>query len=161
MRSLVVYDSKFGNTAQLAEAIAAMLHESGTVEVGPVERIGTGWLGEVDLLVVGGPTQAHGVSPEMRTWLAALAGHDLAGLPVLAFDTRYRKPAWLTGSAARRIAARLRAAGAALQGGPVSFFVVASEGPLEAGELDRALAWVRVEVAPLLASRPPAAAVAR
>ncbi len=161
MRSLVVYDSEFGNTAQLAEAIAAVLRESGPVEVGPVGRIGTEWLDEVDLLVVGGPTQAHGVSPAMRTWLAALAGHDLAGVPVLAFDTRFRKATWLTGSAARRIAARLRAAGAAPLGDPVSFFVMGREGPLEPGEIDRAVAWVRATVVPLPASLPPAAAAAR
>jgi flavodoxin len=31
MKSLVVYDSQFGNTRQLAEAIAAELREVGTV----------------------------------------------------------------------------------------------------------------------------------
>ncbi len=161
MQSYVVYDSHYGNTAQVAEAIAAVLREAGPVEIGPAGYMAAPVPGTAGLLVVGAPTQDHRESSAMGAWLDRLEGADLTGLPVLAFDTRYRKHTWLTGSAARRIAARLRAAGAALLGGPVSFFVAGPEGPLEPGEIEQATAWARAALATLAAAeRAPAPAPA-
>jgi flavodoxin len=139
MRVLVVYDSKFGNTEKLAQAIAEQLRQRGHVMVTTADRPQRHTLEEVDLLVVGGPTQGHGSSPAMRGWLKGLqSGH---GLPAAAFDTRLAKPRWLTGSAAKVIAGRLGGLGFDLVADPESFFVGHSEGPLLDGELERAAGW--------------------
>ena len=57
-----------------------------------------------------------------------------------AFDTRFDKPVWLTGSAAKEIARRLDSKGYEVVGSQ-SFFVRATGGPLGEGEPERAVAW--------------------
>ena len=139
MRVLVVYDSKFGNTEKLAQVIAEQLLQRGRLTVTTADKAQRHMLEEVDLLVVGGPTQGHGISRAMRGWLGGLGpGH---GIPAAAFDTRFAKPRWLTGSAAKVIAARLRGLGFDLVADPESFFVARSEGPLLDGEMGRAAGW--------------------
>ena len=56
MKSLVVYESGYGNTEHLARAIAEALHEQGEARVAPVGGVSGLRTGEIDLLVVGGPT---------------------------------------------------------------------------------------------------------
>jgi flavodoxin len=138
MRILVVYDSKFGNTERIARAIAAGMGPSHKVKVEPVEEAQT-VDPTVDLIIVGGPTQAHGASPAMRRFLERVP--NLPGTGIAAFDTRYDKPSWLTGAASGRIAKSLKHHGGHPVTPSVSFFVVHSEGPLEEGEEDRAVDW--------------------
>ncbi|HZS78473.1 MAG TPA: hypothetical protein VFA41_17810 [Ktedonobacteraceae bacterium] len=64
-----------------------------------------------DLLIVGGPTQRQKTSLIMQAWLERLPRSILKDVPTAAFDTRYRMSRFLTGSAARRIASRLKRAG--------------------------------------------------
>ena len=141
MITLILYDSTFGNTEHLARAMADGLADYGTVrllripEDGEFERDGT------DVLLVGGPTQRHATSPAMRAFLEGLPRRCLQGLAAAAFDTRYHMAAWKSGSAAHRIASRLKRAGATLVVPPESFFVAQREGPLEQSELERAVQW--------------------
>jgi flavodoxin len=139
MNILLVYDSKFGNTEQIARVIAERLQRHGNVELTTTGDAGRTVPETVDLLVVGGPTQGHGASPLLRGWLERLA--PTGGIQAAAFDTRFAKARWLTGSAARVIARRLGRLGFHLVGGAESFFVAHSEGPLLDGELDRAAVW--------------------
>jgi flavodoxin len=140
MRVLVVYDSKFGNTEKLAQSIAEQLRQRGHVTVTTADKPqGTTLEEAVDLLVVGGPTQGHGSSRAMRGWLEGLKPNH--GIPAAAFDTRFVKPRWLTGSAAKVIAGRLVALGFDLIADPESFFVAHGDGPLVDGELERAAGW--------------------
>ncbi len=139
MNALVVYDSRFGNTERIARVIAAQLARWATVRLETVDDPDSAILDGVDLLVVGGPTHAHGMSIALRTWLGRLERVD--GLAAAAFDTRYEMPRWKSGSAARGIAHRLGRRGCRLALPPESFFVVEAEGPLGDGELDRAARW--------------------
>jgi flavodoxin len=158
MRSLVVYESSFGNTRRIAEEIADGLAEAGEVEVFTVDDEVPG-LAHVDLLVVGAPTHVHGLSSArsresaveqgapggagigVRGWIDKL---PLCGGPrVAVFDTRAHKPELLVGSAAHGITKRLRKHGYRLAAEPVSFFVSGTPGPLEDGELERAAEWGR------------------
>ena len=157
MRSLVVYESSFGNTQRIAEQIAAALAQEGDVELVSVDEP-LRPLDDVDLLVIGGPTHIHGLSSR-RSRQGALdhgAGGELGigvrdwidGLPnggrgprIAAFDTRAHKPVLLVGSAARGIARRFRQHGYALAAEPESFFIEGTPGPLEDGELERAREW--------------------
>jgi flavodoxin len=142
MNTVVAYDSAYGNTEKVARAMARRLQALGPVEVravgGAFQRLG----GRVDLLLIGGPTQGYGMSPEMRAFTETFTADALAGARVAVFDTRFRMPAFLTGSAARRIASRLRRQGILPVTPPESFFVTRTAKPqLEPGELERAEAW--------------------
>jgi hypothetical protein len=159
MRSLVVYESWFGNTRRVAEEIAAALAHEGEVDLVTVDEP-LPPLEDVDLLVVGAPTHVHGLSSKrsregaltqgahgepgigVSGWIDALPD-GAGGPPAVAFDTRAHMPAVLVGSAARGIARRLRDHGYRLAIEPQSFFVKGTPGPLEEGELDRASEWGR------------------
>ena len=157
MRSLVVYESWFGNTRRIAEVIAAALAEEGDVDVVSVDEPIPS-LQHLDLIVLGGPTHVHGLSgrrsraaaveqrgADGQTGIGARGWIDrlpLAGSsPVAVFDTRAHKPALLVGSAAHGMASRLRRRGYRLAAEPESFFVHGTPGPLEEGELERAEEW--------------------
>jgi flavodoxin len=153
MLTAVIYDSSFGNTARVAEAIgrgAAML---GDVRILAVDDA-NGRLEQPDLLLVGGPTQHHRMSPGLAAFLEALPRRSLQRVPAASFDTRYRMTAFLTGSAAKEAAGRLRRAGCQLVAPPESFYMEKDVPPkgekrrhalegLEAGELERAEEWGR------------------
>jgi flavodoxin I len=141
MNTLIIYDSAFGNTEQLALMLAETLQKQGPVEVRQVPETSSLAFEGTDFLVCGGPTQHHGLSPAMRAWLEGLPRGALQGLRAAAFDTRYHLAAWQSGSAARAIARKLTRAGAWLIVPPESFFVLEREGPLKEGELERAAYW--------------------
>lgn len=164
MRTLVVYESMYGNTHTIAEAIADGIRASSEVKVVPVAQATAELAHWADLLVVGGPTHAHGMTssgsrtsartatekpdaalkldkdagPGVRDWLDALESGD--GKPAAAFDTRIKGPAILTGRASSGIAKSLRQHGFALKSEPESFLVDLHT-ELVAGEIDRAKAW--------------------
>jgi hypothetical protein len=161
MKALVVYESMYGNTAAVGEAIAASLQAGGLeAEVGPVSTIDPTRAAEVDLLVVGGPTHIHGLSssksrqavasdeknpfaeptvaPGLRAWLKQL-GPGQSRLAA-AFDTRIDKPVIVTGSAAKGIARRLKARDFSLVAQPQSF-LVSSDNRLLDDQLEHAAIW--------------------
>jgi flavodoxin len=143
MKSVVIYDSQYGNTRALAEVIAAELETAGPVQI---ENAHTGTVdlpSDLVLLVVGGPTQAHGMTRPLRTQLDSLTSHRLEGVTAATFDTRARGPRFFTGAASQGIARRLERKGAKLALEPESFQVDGKEGPLTKGELERARAWAR------------------
>ncbi len=161
MDVVIVVESLFGNTREVAEAIAQGLRErAGGAAVGvlPVADPAPP-LDGVSLLVVGGPTHAFsmtrgstredavrqgaGGDPTLglREWIEA-AATDLAALagPAVTFDTRVRH---VPGSAAAGAAKALRRAGAREVDRGESFWVTGTPGPLADGELDRARDWGR------------------
>ena len=78
MNALVIYDSMFGNTEQIARAIGAELAKLGMAEVLHIDKVSVVPTG-LDLLVVGGPTQGHGVDPEEKEFLDHLSAPGYAG----------------------------------------------------------------------------------
>lgn len=141
MKALVVYESTYGNTAMVARAVGDALTQYAAVEVTAVEDVRAGDVRGVNLLVVGGPTQRRGVSPHMHAWLDSLASGCLRGVIAVAFDTRYRLPSLISGSAAHGIVKRLHRLGAEVFLPVESFYVEGREGPLVEGELERAAEW--------------------
>ena len=142
MQTVVIYDSKFGNTEKVAQAIGRGLSGLGDVRV---MSTGEATLTErPDLLLVGGPTQKRGASPALRAFMESLPA-ALRGVPAAPFDTRYRGATWMFGSAAAEAAKAIRKAGGDLVAEPESFFMV-RKGPmerqtLEPGEIERAERW--------------------
>jgi flavodoxin len=143
MESLVVYDSKFGNTKKVAEAIAAGLAGHGPVRLLGLDKLPPQNLGPVDLLFIGGPTRAHAMTARMRQFVDALPARPASGMAVATFDTRLRMPAVISGSAAKTIARKLRSVGKRTFAAPESFFVRGSVPQLEEGETERAASWAK------------------
>jgi flavodoxin len=145
MNALVLYDTTFGNTEYIAEEITLTLQEALSTRLASVTEIDDleDALVGIDLLVVGGPTQRHGISDPLKAALAELGDRALAGLRSAAFDTRLRGSRLVTGSAAARLATVLRHHGAWVVVPPTSFLVGGREGPLRDGELEHAREWAR------------------
>ncbi len=157
MRSAVVYELRYGDTARIAQAIATSLEAAGPVRLVEAAKENSFDVEGIDLLVVGGPTEGHGVSPTLRAILAKVRPDSLEGVAAAAFDTRFRWTVLLSGSAARGIAKTLEAKGARLVAPPESFFVRPSYGPLLEGEIARAAAWAKQIASDFAAASPPAA----
>lgn len=162
-KTIVVFESMFGNTQRIAEAVARGLRETTEVTVGTVDQIVPEQVGDASLIVAGGPTQNYGIAradarqrlakarfgkpqqallpgrESLRGWLDRLAaGRSLAA----AFDTRYDHARLLTGSAAVKISTALGEKGYSSVAAQ-SFFVRGVGGPLIDGECERAEAWGR------------------
>ncbi|HEY7600237.1 MAG TPA: flavodoxin family protein [Candidatus Limnocylindrales bacterium] len=140
MKTLIVVNSHKGNTRRIAEAIADQLKRHGSAEVVDVDAAASAVRDDIDLLLVGGPTEGHGMTPEMRGYLDGLAASSVRGRAVAAFDTRLGWPRILSGSAGDGIAARLARLDAQVIG-PVGSFIVTSTPSLEPGEIERAREW--------------------
>lgn len=153
MDTLIVYHSVFGNTRAVVEAIAAALSEKGAVRLIEADRFSAPEPGEAELLIVGCPTHRHNVPAVVRDMFERMHRGALRGLAVAAFDTRYHMPRWKSGSAALRVARKLRRYGGRQVVPPESFFVAAREGPLAAGEAERAWRWARAIAEGLPAGR--------
>jgi len=141
VRSLVIYATRTGNTERVAAALATGLHELGEVQVLSVADAPAPLPANVDLLVVGGPTEGHGATEAILALFEEMEPDALDGVLAAAFDTRMRWPRLLSGSAAVRIAERLRQRKANVIVEPESFFVHGRAPELEPGELERATAW--------------------
>lgn len=170
-RATIVYESMFGSTRRIAEAIAQGMQEAATVSVLPVKHASESF-DDVDLLLVGAPTHVHSLSRPSTRAQAGQWGDDpgraltlepdaegigvrewleLCGdlpVPFAAFDTRADMPEIFSGSAAAAIEKRLtRLGGRRLM--HHESFLVDKTSALEPGELDRARDWGRTLAAQL------------
>jgi hypothetical protein len=164
MRAVVVYESMYGNTHLVADAIGAGLGTVFDVSVVPVSQASQATVAEADLVVVGGPTHVHGMSrestrkaavkaadkpvggltiepdaagPGLREWFGSLGQYPVKAA---AFDTRMLGPAVLTGRASKGVARLLRAHGFDVAAEPESFLVTKQD-RLELHETARAREW--------------------
>ncbi len=162
-RAWVVYESMFGNTEDVAHAIADGLQEVGyDVTCAGVASAPHDAPLEGDLLVLGAPTHAFSLSrpntrgdavrqgatterPDigLREWLTDLDPGQHPEVPVAVFDTRASKVRRLPMAASRAAARILRRKGLRLTTKPQAFLVEDVAGPLVAGELAGAKAWGR------------------
>jgi flavodoxin len=160
MKAMVVYDSMYGNTKQIAEAIGPALGSPGEVEIVRASEARPGQLTGLSLLVVGSPTQKFRPLGSVSSFLKSIPPDGLQGVKVAAFDTRFPPEAVdkvrilaffvnIFGYAAEPIAKRLQSKGGALAIPPAWFYVSDTQGPLVEGELERAAAWARQIVAAL------------
>ena len=173
MKALVVFESMWGNTATVAQAIAGGLGESMEVSVTDVASAPPDPGGEFDLIVAGGPTHAFSMSrPSTRADAhsrGASYGDEAVGLrewldrlptpthrqAIATFDTRVKTKFPLPGSAAKSAARAAHRHGYDRAAHAESFSVGDIDGPLLDGELERATAWAR-ELAAKVESAPTA-----
>ena len=166
MRTVVIFESVYGSTRQVAEELAAVARRHGHVDVVRAEDADVGALDGADLVLVGGPTHLHGLStrasrqsglvgpvidagagaqpgpdvpgPGLRDWFRAVG--RVEGIAAAAFDTRLAGPELATGRASRGIARRLHHFGFTEVAAPRSFLVT-RDNELVAGEAARARQW--------------------
>ncbi len=143
MNALIIYDSKFGNTEKIAEAIAEKLSSYGQAKTVLAGKADPQELGNTDILIIGSPTQAWRPTEPVQSFIKNIPEETLNGMHVAGFDTRFKKTRLLTGSAARIITKRLEKKGADIIIPPESFFVSGMEGPLIEGEEKRASEWAK------------------
>lgn len=149
---VIVYDSVFGNTAQVARAIGAELEAAHQVRCIAVTEAGSADLAGADLLIFGSPTRGFRPTPAIQEFIGS-AREALRGVPAVAFDTRLDPesihPAplrWVVqagGYAAQNLQRELAEYGAVKIAEPEGFLVGGTEGPLLTGELARARDWAR------------------
>lgn len=164
MRAVIVYESMFGATRQVAEAIGDGLGGPDIARVVPVQEATLDLVASADLLVVGGPTHVHNLArprsrqaaaemagkpekhltlepratePGLREWLDQLTHVYLPA--AAAFDTKMSGPSFFTGRASRRISRSLKRHGARLVDQPRSFLI--RYDALAPGQLVAARAW--------------------
>jgi flavodoxin len=166
MRAVIVYESMYGNTHLVADAVARGLERGNEVTVIPFSTATRKLLQGADLVVVGGPTHARGMSrastrkaaveqaakpgsplrldasatadgPGLRDWIGSLGQVSASSA---AFDTRIAGPAMVMGRASKGIAKLLERHGLTLVAPAESFFVT-KDGVLRNGEEDRAQEW--------------------
>lgn len=147
---LIIYDSFFGNTQKVAEAIGEAL---GNASVKKVCEVSHADLENLRILIIGSPTRAFQASPDIKNFLKKLQPDGLTGVKAAAFDTRIPKDQTdsgflrfminLFGYADTKIAKQLSKAGANVTIESTGFGVKDTEGPLLDGELDRAQTWAR------------------
>ena len=164
MRAVIVYESMYGNTHLVADAVGTGLRAAFEVGVVPVSQASPLVIADADLVVVGGPTHAHGMSrtatrkaaveaagkpvsplrvepdalgPGLRDWFGSLGHYPVKAA---AFDTRFHGPAALTGRASKGLTRLLRAHGFDVIAEPESFLVTKQD-RLEPQETARARDW--------------------
>lgn len=162
-RALVVHESMFGNTAEIARSVAQGLREGGvectTEDVGSADPTS---VGPFDLVVAGAPTHAFTLSTErsradavrqgapssraatgLREWLLRASPPQDPPVLLATFDTRVRKVRHLPQAAASK-AARVGAhRGFRVCAPPAAFLVDDVKGPASRGETARAVEWGR------------------
>jgi flavodoxin I len=158
MKALVVYDSVFGNTEKVAQAIGQALGSPEDVKVVQASDAKPEQLVGLTLLIVGSPTRQFSPTGATTGFLKSVPKHGLKGVKVAAFDTRFTESAIekvrilaffvkIFGYAAKPIADRLQKKGGELVVPPEGFYVGDTEGPLLEGELERAADWARQIIA--------------
>ena len=78
MKVTVLYDSVFGNTEQVAQAIGAALTSQADVDVLRVGDVQPGFWTGLDALIVGSPTRAFSPTPATKTRRIANEGDGLS-----------------------------------------------------------------------------------
>lgn len=149
MKSLVLYDSQFGNTEKIAQAIARGM---GSATAIPVHKARLQNLKNISRLIVGSPTQGGRPTLPLQQFLDNLPAQSLIGVNVGAFDTRFdptkvnlglKLLMSIIGFAAPKIAKTLTHKGGKLLLAPEGFIVKGKDGPLATGELERAATWIK------------------
>ena len=154
MKILVLFDSQYGNTHQIAQVIANQLGSPDEVALIRPAEFDLTHLSGLSLLVVGSPTQRFMPTPALMTWLNEIPSDGLRNVQVATFDTRLTEQQikatpvlkWFvrkSSYAAWWMAKRLKNKAGQLILPPEGFYVEGMEGPLLPGELERAAAWAR------------------
>jgi len=137
MKTLVIYDTNYGNTKKIAKAVASKLGKgTKTVSVADLKKKD---LKGIDVLVAGCPVIASSPTEKMSRFLTSLKDNELKGIKAASFDTRMKL--FFFTDAAKKISKELARAGAVIIAKPKDFYVQKAEGPLRDGEMEKVVVW--------------------
>lgn len=148
MKIIVLFDSLYGNTQAVAEAIGKALGPDAMVA--NVKDAAAAIPRDAELVIIGSPTHGGRPSKGAKAFLDNLPPESLKGVRAAAFDTHnsvedqgffVKMLVGFLGTAAKHILEDLEKRGAIAAAAPEGFLVQGKEGPLEEGELERAAAW--------------------
>ena len=139
MKAIVVYDTKFGNTEQVAKGIAKVLN----ADVIRVSDVKASKLKEYDIFAFGCPIHAWRMSSGMKKVLKKLEGKSFAGKKAATFDTKIDSR--FAGNAAKKIQKKLKKLDFDIAMKPVHFILTGREGPLAEGEMNKVQAFAALK----------------
>ncbi|AKM83143.1 hypothetical protein A2422_03820 [Candidatus Woesebacteria bacterium RIFOXYC1_FULL_31_51] len=149
MKVLIIYDSQFGNTEKIAQAIAKNIPSAKLLQI---SKTNLEDLNNVTLLIVGSPTQGGRATVPLQQFLDQIPAGKLTKVKVAVFDTRFGEKnvnfvlkiiIKTFNYAAPKIAEILEDKGGNLIVPPEGFIVTNKEGPLANNELERAMVWAK------------------
>lgn len=152
MKVFIVYDSSYGNTTSIAQALAEAVRPPHSVIVTNIDKAKTTDLLSADLIIAGSPTQGGRPTKRLHSFIDDLPANSLTGKYITAFDTRFaitkhglalRLLMRTIGFAAPHLFFGLKAKGGIPAHQPEGFIVDDNEGPLQQGELERAAEWMK------------------
>ena len=131
-KAIVIYDSKFGNTEKIAKALSEGMKKEGLeADCMRIDNVNLNKLGEYEILAIGAPTHAFGISKPMKEFLKKLESVNLQNKKAFAFDTKMKSR--FAGSAAKGIEKQLKKLQMTIIRPYASAIVKGTEGPLEEG----------------------------
>lgn len=145
MGGIVVYDTSYGNTAQIAEIIADTLKDSGVkVDLCRENDVKNPSAKDYEFIIVGSPTRFGTMSFAIRGFLGKLKGDQWIGKPFAAFDTENPENVEKKqGSAAEKIAQKLLEKKMTQLSPVLKSLVIGMRGPLVEGEVERTRMYAR------------------
>lgn len=152
MKTLILFDSYFGNTELIARAVANAINPE-TTFTKRINETSSADLDGINLLIIGSPTRGFRPTEAVTAFFKEKLPANLNGIKVAVFDTRialetikskaFRFIVNTGGYAASTMAKQLVKKNASLIASPEGFLVTGEEGPLKDGELERAAGWGR------------------
>lgn len=154
MKTLIIYDSYYGNTAELVFAIESVLMQNGEVSMLRAANAINLDLSAYDLLIVGSPTRSFRPTQSVMQFINSISPRSLRNIMIATFDTRlginYLKSKMLQfiiktgGYAAKTMQIKLeRKSGKAIVACE-GFIVTDEKGPLAENEINRAILWAQL-----------------
>jgi flavodoxin I len=153
VKTIVVYDSLYGNTEQIAQAIGAAIVMD--IKVMRASEVKASDLEYINLLIVGSPTQGAKPTSAVQEFINKIPDNSLSNINVASFDTRISdksggigtrliaRMAGGFGYAAGWIADNLKAKGGYIIKPPEGFIVNGVKGPLKEKELEHTTSWAK------------------
>lgn len=151
MQAAIVYDSLYGNTRKIAEAITQALPSNLQAQSVPVNKASNNNLANVRFLIIGSPVHGGRPTPAIQGFIDSLQENTLKDAKVALFDTRFEADTQnfalkllmkTIGYASPKMAQSLKAKGIKVISSE-GFIVEGKEGPLKKGELNRAKSWAK------------------
>ena len=144
MKVFVVYDSMFGNTKKVAEEIGKSINEIEGMEVlvNDVKEVKSNDVLDYDVILVGSPNHMGGPTRPIKKFIDGLGKIGLKEKKIAVFDTYVKKN---VGKAVRKMEKKIskNVPKLILMSPGLSIKVVGIRGPIEEGELSRAIDFAK------------------
>lgn len=151
MKTLIVYDSVFGNTAKVAREIEHALANKADVRCLHVDAADEDALRECQWLIIGSPTRGFVPTKPIQAFIRGLKAEQLQQMHISIFDTRMDVVkvnniiltfmVKINGYANDWMQKQLKSKKVVISGDAGKFIVEESEGPLQPGEMERVSQW--------------------